>query len=218
MGKLQNLPFPILQSLDMNVKILPIILFIFWSSKVSAQSFETMLGTERIFIDAQYLKFFDEDRKISLFSRARATAEYDHQNTNLFTGAYLNYTTKKGVGGTVLGRISTIGSGVDVGIHYFKATKTVMIYALPSININDELLYSWFSIIRYTPTIKNDWKMYTSLELFSAFSEIGHLSSVQRIRLGIDKKGYQFGLAVNLNESRFSDTDINPGVFLRKQF
>ena len=202
----------------MTFKILPIVVLIFLSSKVSAQSFETMFGIERIFIDAQSLKFFDEEKKISLFSRARATTEYDNQNTSLFTGAYLNYTTKTGVGGTVLGRISSNGSGIDAGIHYFKATKTVMIYALPSININDELLYSWFSIIRYTPTIKNDWKMYTSLELFSAFGEKGHLSSVQRIRLGIDKKDYQYGLAVNLNESRFSDTDVNPGVFLRKQF
>ena len=93
-----------------------------------------------------------------------------------------------------------------------------MLFALASVNLNDELLYCWFSIFGYTTTINGDWKLYSSLELFSVFGEIGHLSSVQRIRIGLDKKGYQFGLAVNLNESRFTEFDRNSGLFLRKQF
>ncbi|MEM1326792.1 MAG: hypothetical protein AAGI23_12600 [Bacteroidota bacterium] len=184
----------------------------------NAQSFEAMAGTKRIFIDAQYLEFIGAESKLSLFSRARATTEYDGQNTDLFTGAYLNYTTKVGFGGTIVGRISSNNSGVDVGIHYFKAKKSLLIYALPSIHIGDNLLYSWFSLLRFTPELKNDWKLYTSLELFSAFGAVGHLSSVQRIRLGIDKSGYQWGTAINLNESRFSNTDANMGLFFRKQF
>ncbi len=184
-----------------------------------AQSFEVMTGTKRVFIDAQYLKFVSpENNKISLFSRARATSGYNEQVTDLFMGAYLNYTSKSGLGGTILGRISSNAAGVDLGVHYFKATKSFMIYALPSININNELLYSWFSILRFTPDLKKGWKLYTSLELFSAFKQIGHLSSVQRLRLGLTKNTYQFGLSVNISESRFSDTDINPGLFFRKQF
>ena len=195
-----------------------LILFIGIHLTTKAQSFEVMPGTKRVFIDAQYLKFVDSKKRVSLFSRARATAEYDEQATNLFSGAYLNYTTTSGFGGTILGRISSSSSGIDAGIHYFKATKSLMLYALASINLNDQLLYSWFSILRFTPVLNGQTKLYSSLELFSAFSKIGHLSSVQRIRVGIDKKGYQFGLAINLNESRFSDTDVNPGLFLRKQF
>ncbi|KXX67138.1 hypothetical protein [Flammeovirga sp. SJP92] len=131
----------------------------------------------------------------------------------------MNYTTNSGFGGTVLGRISSNNAGVDAGVHYFKASKKFVIYALPSININNELLYSWFSILRFTPDLNKQWKLYSSLELFSAFSDIGHLSSVQRVRIGLDKKGNQFGLAVNLHESRYSASiDINPGLFFRKQF
>ena len=194
-----------------------LILLSIWTVS-DAQSFEVMPGTERIFIDAQYLKFLDQNNRLSLFSRARATAEYDEPVTDLFTGGYLNYTTPSGFGGTILGRIGSNAAGIDAGIHYFKASKSFMIYALPSVNIGDELLYSWFSIIRYTPQLKKEWKLYSSLELFSAFGQIGHLSSVQRIRLGLDKKAYQFGAAINLDESRFSETDINPGVFFRKSF
>lgn len=183
-----------------------------------AQSFEVMPGHKRVFADLQYLKFFDPGQKVSLFARARATSAYNQQATDLFTGAYLNYTTRSGFGGTILGRVASNGSGVDAGVHFFKAKRTFMVYALPSINIGNPLLYSWFSILRYTPPIRENWKVYSSLELFSAFGKEGHLSSAQRIRVGADYKGYQFGPALNLRESPFADRDINMGGFFRKQF
>lgn len=201
--------------------LIPFLLgFTILDGKIQAQSFEFMPGIERIFVDAQYLKFLDKDYKFSLFSRSRATAEYDQPVTDLFTGAYVNYTTKSGFGASVIGRISSFNAGIDAGLHFFKANETFMVFALPSININNELLYSWFSIMRFTPHINEKWKLYTSLELFSAFIQQGHLSSVQRIRLGIDRQGYQFGLAVNIAErgNNLKDTDTNPGIFLRKQF
>ena len=136
--------------------------------KTNAQSFEFMPGTERIFIDAQWLKAFDEERKWSLFSRSRATVDYD-ENTNLFTGAYLNYTTKSGFGGTVLGRISTLGAGGDAGIHFFKTKESFMAYALVSVDISSTFAYSWFSILRYTPAFNDKWKFYSNLELFFKF-------------------------------------------------
>lgn len=184
----------------------------------NAQSFEVMPGTKRVFIDTQYLRFLNSKKELSLFSRARATTEYDGENTNLLIGGYLNYTTNSGFGGTVIGRISTNSSGFDTGIHYFKAKKSFMIYAIPHINIGDELFYSWFSIMRFTPNLKKKWKLYSSIELFSLFGKDGHLNSVQRVRLGVDKKGYQFGLAVNLDKTRSLEIDINSGIFFRKQF
>lgn len=187
--------------------------------KVNAQSFEFMPGTERIFIDAQWLKTFDTERKWSLFSRSRATVDYD-ENTNLFTGAYLNYTTKSGLGGTVVGRISSLEAGGDAGVHFFKAKASFMVYALASVEISSEFAYSWFSIVRYTPTLNEKWKLYSSLELFSNFNTDGHVASVQRMRAGLDRNGYQFGLALNLSGLRedYSTTDSNPGIFIRKQF
>ena len=187
-------------------------------SALQAQSFEVLLGTERVFIDAQFLKAIDAEKRWSFLSRTRATIEYDEETNSLFTGGYLIYASKSGLGATVLGRVVPGAFDVDAGISFFKVTGPWLIYALPSINIDKELYYSWFSILRYQPDLKNDWKIYSSLELFTAFVQIGHLSSVQRIRLGVDKRGYQFGLAVNLRESRDADTDINPGLFFRKVF
>ena len=195
-----------------------IVLLLLSSSLVFGQSFEILPGNKRVFIDAQFLKYFDNSRSFSLFSRSRATSEYDGSSTDLFTGAYLNYTTNSGLGATVLGRISSSSSGIDAGTHYFKANKSFMLFALASVNLNDDLLYSWFSILRFYPEIKNDWKFYFSLELFSAFGQIGHLSSVQRVRIGLDRAGFQFGPAVNLRKPRSTDLDSNIGIFLSKRF
>ena len=196
-----------------------IVLFISSYIRVSGQSFELMPGTERIFVDAQWLKTFDQAKHISFFSRSRATVDYD-QNTDLFTGGYLNYTSKVGLGGTILGRISSLSSGFDVGPHFFKRKSNWMLYALASIELSNELGYSWFSIFRFTPSFNDNWKLYSSLELFSNFNDAGHVASVQRIRLGLDYKSYQFGLAINLSGigRNYQIKDENPGIFLRKVF
>ena len=199
--------------------IIVIALMLGFAIRSTAQSLEIMPGTERIFADAQWLKFFDEKQKWSLFSRARATVDYDN-NTNLFLGGYLNYTTSSGFGGTVVGRISSLGAGGDVGAHFFRASNKFIVYALASVAINSELGYSWFSIMRYTPPLGEKWKLYTSLELFSNFNAQGHVASVQRLRAGADINGYQFGLGLNLAGfgQMYENTDVNPGVFIRKQF
>ncbi|MBK7407781.1 MAG: hypothetical protein IPL49_09200 [Saprospirales bacterium] len=95
-----------------------------------------------------------------------------------------------------------------------------MAYLLPAIQISDELLLTWLSFLRYSPNLKNDWKIHSSLELFSAFGNEGHLKSVQRARLGVSNKSYAFGLALNLGEKGKSleEVDVNPGVFVQKSF
>lgn len=185
----------------------------------NAQSFEYMQGSERVFVDAQWLKTFDSAHRWSLFSRSRATVDYQ-ENTSLFTGAYLNYTSKSGFGGTLVGAISDFGMGADAGAHFFKANPQFLIYALLSVKIRSEFGYAWFSILRYTPRIAERWKVYSSLELYSSFDGDGHEVSVQRIRAGLDRKGYQFGLALNLSGlgRDYATTDTNPGLFIRKQF
>jgi len=188
--------------------------------KTYSQSFEIMPGTERIFMDIQYLKFFDQKYRWSLFTRSRATAAYDEQNTNLFSAGYLSYTTKPGIGATLLGRISTFGSGMDLGVHFLKSTKSFSIFTLPGIRLSDELAYSWFTILRITPALSEKWKLYSSVEWFSAFNRLGHASTIERIRLGLDKNGNQFGFAINLRQAgkSFTNVDTNPGVFYRKVF
>ena len=182
------------------------------------QSLEIMVGHERIFVDAQWLKFMNNKNQWSLFSRTRATIDYDNQ-TNLFTGAYLNYTFKNGLGSSLVGKIGNNGGGADAGVHIFKSKNNWMLFGLASISLKNELEYSWFSIFRFTPQINDQWKFYSSLELFNLFGKENHLVSVQRIRLGLDYQQFQFGIAGNFTEIGEDWTgNSNVGGFIRKSF
>jgi len=194
------------------------LLFLFISNGHS-QSVEIAAGTEYTFVDVQWLSRFDNSEKWSFFSRTRATVD-EADNTNLFTGGYLNFTTRKGIGASVVGRIGMTGSGTDAGIHYFKAKPNWMVFALASVEMSDQLAYGWFSIVRYTPTLGEDWKLYNSLELYSNFNNAGHFYSVQRVRMGADYKMYQFGPALDLSAfgTEYESNPTNFGFFIRKQF
>lgn len=189
------------------------------TSQLAAQSLEIMPGTQRIFADVQWLKNLDEDQQWSLFSRTRATVDYEQQ-TNLFSGAYLNYTTRSGFGGSLIGRISSRGGGGDVGIHFFKGKADYMIFAIVSTAIQADWQVAWFSIMRFTPSLNRTWRLYSSLELFSNFNGAGHLASVQRMRLGLKHTHIQFGLAYNLSGlgPDYGIRDVNPGLFVRREF
>lgn len=187
--------------------------------KTQAQSLEIMPGDKHVFADLQWLKPFDQQFRWSLFSRTRMTVDWDNQ-ANLFSGAYLNYTTKSGLGASLVGKVSqTTGAGADAGAHIFKSKTSWMLFGLATVGLKEELEYSWFSILRFTPKINEHWKWYSSLELFHLFNKNGHAFSVERIRVGVDWQGYQFGLAANLQQvgTDFTGSE-NWGGFVRKSF
>ena len=182
------------------------------------QSLELMVGHERLFADVQWLKFIDTDKQFSLFSRTTATVDYEY-NTSLFSGAYLNYTTKVGIGGSLVGRVTGNGASTDVGLHISKGAQNWMLFGIASISLKSELEYMWFSIFRYTPPLKDDWKLYSSVELFTLFNQNTHIISVQRIRLGLDYKGLQFGAGGNISQLGTDWVNgTNIGGFVRKTF
>ena len=121
--------------------------FILVSIQINAQSLELMVGNQGVFADVQWLKPLDSTFRWSVFSRGRATVSYEGE-TNLFLGAYVNYTSRPGIGLSLVGRIGSSSTGGDLGVHFFKKQKIWMLFALLSAGLNAkrQLEYSWFSI------------------------------------------------------------------------
>ncbi|MFV1883414.1 MAG: hypothetical protein ACMZ7B_02875 [Balneola sp.] len=184
-----------------------------------SQSVELMAGTENLFVDVQWLKQFEQEPEISLFSRTRATDDYEN-NVNLFSGVYLSYTSTSSFGGTVVGRMSSSGSGLDTGVHFFKGGPVFLIYALASLSLVNNSGFNWFSITRFTPKINDSLNGFAGLELFSSFNLEEHQFSTQRVRAGLEKNLFQFGFALNLSQSgdSFTSIETNPGIFFRTEF
>ncbi len=132
----------------------------------TSQSVEFMPGNNFVFADVQFFKPLDKKYRSTLFSRTRARLGYksEESGVDFFSGLYMNYTSKSGFGGTIIGRADNLGSDMDLGVHYYKKIKSISIYALPSISLSQKNIYSWFSIIKYRPDINAQWKLYTSLE------------------------------------------------------
>jgi len=119
-----------------------------------------MPGNNFVFADLQFFKPFDKKYKATIFSRTRTRLTYDDaaNGIDFFSGAYLNYTTKIGLGGSLIGRVNNTGSDMDIGIHYYKQTKDFSVFALPSLSLSSNGIWSWFSIIKFRPSINKKWK------------------------------------------------------------
>lgn len=189
------------------------------ANKIQAQSLEVMPGSERLFVDVQWLKTFDGERRWSLFSRTRATVDYEN-TTGLYFGNFVNYTGKTGLGASLIGSATATGAKSELGVHYFKMSKNVMVFALAYYELSNTVSYSVFSITRYRPEISERLKLYTSLELYSNFRKADHNISFQGLRLGLEKKTVQFGLALNYYQTgnELNTLLVNPGLFVRKEF
>ena len=78
----------------------------------------------------------------------------------------------------------------------------------------------WFVLLRWTPIIKNNWNWFTQLELLSSMDIESNKNLVQRVRLGLGKKSWQFGLASD--QTQTGNTNLiatgNNGFFYERNF
>lgn len=183
---------------------------------VNAQTIELMPHEDGLFGDVQFLKPLSASYTWTVFSRTRIDSDLENDN-NILSALYLSYTTKSGLGGTVLGALSNASSNSGVGIHYLLNSPNVSLFALPYITIKEDVDVNWFSILRFRPEISEKWKVYSSLELFAVYND-GHQFSVQRIRGGMEVNSNQFGLAINLSQIGSFRNTVDTGLFFRKEF
>jgi len=180
---------------------------------------ELLPSTEYVFADIQFLEPFDRAYRFTLFSRTRMQIDYKGQ-VNFFSGAYFSYTQKKGWGTTFLGRVNNAEVGADGGIHYSQNRTNWSFFGLLAKDLTEPGGFSWFSILRHRLRLNETWKAYSSLELFIAMDGGNHIASLQRIRIGLDRMGYQFGLGFNWLElgNAFLFLNDTYGIFIRKEF
>ncbi len=189
------------------------------ATPIYTQSVEVMPGTEYFFADVQFFKPLDKQYRTTFFHRTRVQLDYDNQ-TSFFTAGYFNYTTTSGFGPSLVSRLDNGGGNLDLGVHYYRQGGQATFFGLLSASLTDGGVLSWFSIFRFTPPLTEEWKLYTSVELFTVLRKADHAASIQRLRLGLSHRSYQFGLAANLLElgNDFTFLDDNYGLFIRKEF
>lgn len=165
----------------------------------------------------------DENEKISLFNFTYFTIDYkakDNNNYEIYQIVTYNLTRNWGI--ATGGRFSNGVFVPQVALSYQVETKDLYLNLFPSVQLRNDIQqmgYSLFGLLFYTPKINPTWRMFNQLAFEPLFSSQGHVYSYQQIRLGLDyKEMFQFGFGVNLEQVGANlETLQNFGFFVRKE-
>ena len=110
------------------------------------------------------------------------------------------------------------GVSPTAGVQYVKPGKRWFVLVAPRVNLESDVSYSIFSILRYTRGAEGRPRLYIALQALNAFDAQRHIRSYQWTRIGADVRGTQFGLAVNLDEAGPNPrVNASAGVFVRRE-
>lgn len=192
---------------------------------------EVFTGQHRTTLDVMFFRFFkgsnEKPSKFLLFNRNRAGIHRDMSPTsNLpqfgFTEALsFNHPKLKGVAPVYVVQIFNSGVYSKAGIQYVMLREKFTLFSWLVAETAKHPVIDHYLLFRYTPDIGHSLKLFSQIESLSTFpSDTDQYSFSQRMRLGLDWQGFQFGLGSDLTEnSGYSDPfSSNTGLFLRYDF
>ncbi|AXE20451.1 hypothetical protein DR864_23280 [Runella rosea] len=217
----------------MNPKFLYIIVPLLWASVVQAQiPVEVFGGDKKASFDVMFFKFFKnkegQNSHFLFFTRERAVVDYKQTATsNLpqfgFTEALsYNHPAFKGFAPVLVGQVLNRGTFAKTGIQYAHVSKTLTVFGWSVVALESKPDLDLFLLLRYTPTLGKKWFLFSQIELINAFptNKTTHFSFTQRLRLGLKKADWQFGLGGDFSavgRKNYASTQ-NTGLFIRHEF
>jgi len=192
---------------------------------------EVFAGNEKATLDFMFFRFFgNQAGKQSpwlFFSRNRAGVDYAMtSNTRLpqfgFTEAVsFNHKALKGVAPVLVAQIFNTGVYAKAGIQFARVKTKITIFSWLVSELKNDPSVDYFLLFRYTPPLGTRLHLFTQFETSNAWnSKTGALSLTQRLRGGLKRGQFQFGLGTDFTErgkQEFNFTS-NTGLFLRIEF
>jgi len=198
-----------------------IFFLIIYGGLTSAQPIpvELMLGNKYGTVNVVFSKAFSQTSRFGFFHVNTVQFGYSNKQYNDFILQDLAYVeTFKNLrvtGGVVY---SAGGFNTTAGIQYIYNTKKLLVLLSPRVNIESNPSYDIMTIVQYKPDLNEKVKLYTRLQMLNLFSKEGNMKSYQWMRLGLEVKGVQFGLAVNIDElGPKPSAKSSFGLFFRKE-
>jgi hypothetical protein len=190
-------------------------------TKIQAQPIpiELMMGNQYGAVNLAFSKNFSETSRFGFFHMNTLQFDYNEDEKNsfilqdlLYVETFRNLRVAGGVAYTKGGFVPT------AGLQYVFAGRKFLFLFAPRVNIESDPSYDFMTIVQYKPAINDHLKLYTRLQLLNVFDAAGNIRSYQWLRLGLEAKGIQFGLAANLDEyGPNPSVESNFGLFVRKE-
>ncbi len=217
----------------MNYKVVGFMIFFLNGSESFSQTpVEVFGGHKKVTVDILFFKYFqhhkNENSKFLFFNRTRASIDYRQTSSTFlptfgFTQA-ISYNLHKLKGFAPVAVVQIFQSGVfpKVGIQYFHHKNSFTFFSWLVAETMSNPYIDFFILTRFEPRLSDKLNIFAQLELVNAFptEAEANYSFIQRLRLGLKIRIWQFGLGADFNESgiaSFTNTN-NLGVFLRHEF
>jgi hypothetical protein len=177
---------------------------------------ELMSGNQSSTLEAKLSVPLTE--KSFLFIRNRNNSDYQKKASH-FTLADLGYGLGEGIDAFGETQFNEGLVNYRAGLQYFKKSGDFSIVIAPTMSLDKKKDVTTQIILKYNPEMGKNLKLLTQLEILSSFWGGDHLSSIERARLGLEKKGYSLGVALDTNQIGNSQkTYSNFGGFLGVKF
>lgn len=193
---------------------------------------EVFGGVKNATIDIMFFKFFKNKAKQNseflFFNRNRASIDYKMtETTNLpqfgFTEA-ISYNHQKLKGFAVVAVVQIFNKGVypKAGLQFSRIHKDYTIFCWLVCETLGNPKIDFFFLGRYTPKLTERLNLFTQIESVNTLPSAtkNNFNFVQRIRVGLKLKEFQFGTGIDLVENgrlTYLNTN-NAGGFLRYEF
>ena len=193
---------------------------------------EIFAGDKKTTVDIMFFRFFKnntgENSKFLFFSRNRAGIDYEmSDNENLpqfgFTEAIsYNHPKLKGFAPVLIGQVFNSGIYPKVGLQYVHFTNQITVFSWFVTETLQNPRLDFYLLFRFVPKISEKAGLFTQVESLNTFptSQSYGFSFSQRIRIGMKKQSFQFGLGTDLSETGRDSLTLtaNSGVFIRYEF
>jgi hypothetical protein len=187
----------------------------------NADSIELMAGNKNTTMDLKASASIAE--RLGVFIRARPSVDYSGE---ISTFGLMDLSVGLGGGLDAVGEVQAAGGSVvpRAGLQYFIRTGDFSLYALGTAGLDAAPCLEALVALRYAPMLRGSLRLLAAAEDVTDARPAGHIFSTQRIRLGLEWKGWGAGAAADLTETgNRPDYDegsfgYNAGGFLSKTF
>jgi hypothetical protein len=162
-----------------------------------ADTIELMAGNKNVTIDLKASA--DIAKRLGVFIRARPSVDYAGA-ISAFGLADLTINLSGGL--DAVGEVQLLGGRAvpRTGMQYFAKTKDFSLYALATIGLDSKPYVESLMVLRYTPALSKTLRLLAQVENVTDVGSGGHDFSTQRMRLGVEWKGWGAGAAADLTE------------------
>lgn len=198
-----------------------IILLLMHDIQATAQPIpvELMMGQKYGTVNLAFSRNFSQNSRLGFFHMNTIQFDYKDKNNNSFIvqdQLYVETVKNLRIAAGVV--YNPGGFNTTAGLQYVYGGKKLFFLCAPRINLESDTSYDIMTILQFTPQINDRVKLYTRLQMLNLFDSGGNIKSYQWIRLGLEIKGLQFGLAADIDEYGPNPTATgNLGVFIRKE-